>query len=219
MTDATTNPTETSASPDTAAAPSAGTAQAPVEGEQDTAPEGAGQEGDATAAPAEGSEVNSAGEQPAEHQEFAIEPPEEFAAFGDEFKAFSSEMDGWLKDNPNATARDALQEAAIRQARSVTQAAEAHQQQTEQWGEQAKKDPEIGGAQFDQNVAQAVKAIDAYGSPEFKALLNESGLGSHPEVIRFAMKAGAALAEPGVVTGATSNKPRSSFADSIYPKK
>lgn len=216
-----TNPATATATEATAAAPTeTSTETTAPEGAQDTSTQVEGQEGDATAAPSEGSEVNSAGDEPpAEHQEFVIEPPEEFAAFGDEFKAFSAQMDGWLKDNPDATARDALQEAAMRQARSVSEAAEAHQAQTQEWLDAAKKDPAFGGAKFDENVASVLKTLDTFDQGgEARAILDQSGLGNHPAILKLLHNAGRSLQEPGVVTGATSNKPRS-FADSLYGKK
>ena len=138
---------------------------------------------------------------------FTIAAPEGFEAFSDDFAAFSSETDAWLKANPQASPADALRWAAERQAKLVAKAnddaAEGHAKQVDDWLAEAKADPEIGGAAFDANVAVAVKAIEAFGSPGLKDLLNASGLGNHPEVIRFAAKAGKAIAEAPVVTGQT----------------
>jgi len=69
------------------------------------------------------------------------------------------------------------------------------------WAEQTRADKEFGGDKFDQNMAVALKAIDAFGTPELKELLNVSGLGNHPAVIKFCFKAGKAISPDGFVAG------------------
>lgn len=71
-----------------------------------------------------------------------------------------------------------------------------------EWAEQSKADKEFGGERLQENLGYAKRAMDAYATPELKTLLNESGLGNHPEVIRFFVKAGKAISEDTVVTGA-----------------
>jgi hypothetical protein len=79
------------------------------------------------------------------------------------------------------------------------------------WADQSRADKEFGGDNLDANLAIAKKAIDAFGSPDLRALLNESGLGNHPEFIRFALKAGKAISDDTFVKGgnpaATNNMP------------
>ena len=53
------------------------------------------------------------------------------------------------------------------------------------WREQSKNDGEFGGDKFDENVAVAQSAVTKYGTPELKQLLEDHGVGNHPEVIRF----------------------------------
>jgi hypothetical protein len=68
----------------------------------------------------------------------------------------------------------------------------------------------------------AKKALDAFGTAELRSLLNESGLGNHPEVIRFMFRAGKAISEDSMVTGnkgeARPAGPRSfnDLADALY---
>lgn len=70
-----------------------------------------------------------------------------------------------------------------------------------EWAEAAKADKEFGGDVFDQNLSVAKKAIDAFATPELKTLLNESGLGNHPEIIRHFFRVGKAISEDGHITG------------------
>ena len=65
----------------------------------------------------------------------------------------------------------------------------------EQWIESAKSDKEFGGDQLPQNLGVAKKALDTWGNPALRTLLNESGIGNHPEVIRFMVNAGKSLSE------------------------
>jgi hypothetical protein len=66
------------------------------------------------------------------------------------------------------------------------------------WLTSAKADPEIGGKAFGDNLALAATALDRLGfvkdSP-FRKLLDESGLGNHPEMIRAWSKVGKAIGE------------------------
>ena len=83
---------------------------------------------------------------------------------------------------------------------------DAFNQLMNDWQEQSKNDKEFGGDKFDENVGIARKAIDAFGTPELKQLLEEHGVGNHPEVIRFMVKVGKLTAEdvPGGTTTTTS---------------
>jgi hypothetical protein len=69
------------------------------------------------------------------------------------------------------------------------------------WIESAKTDKEFGGDKFQENLGIAKQALKQFGSPELQALLDQTSLGSHPEVIRLLVKAGKALAEDGYVNG------------------
>jgi hypothetical protein len=79
----------------------------------------------------------------------------------------------------------------------VIQSRQSEQVETirNEWVEQSKTDKEFGGEKLSENLSVAKKALDNFGSPELRALLNESGLGNHPEVIRFMFKAGKAISE------------------------
>lgn len=71
----------------------------------------------------------------------------------------------------------------------------------EEWSSTAKADKEFGGDHLDENLATAKKALDTFGTPELRQLLNESGLGNHPEVIRVFYRAGKAISEDTHVSG------------------
>ena len=67
------------------------------------------------------------------------------------------------------------------------------------WAAQTTADPEIGGARMPETMSAARKAL-TLGRPEFVKLLapiaeGGSGIGAHPEVIRFLASVGKALSE------------------------
>jgi len=66
---------------------------------------------------------------------------------------------------------------------------------SEEWKTSAETDKEFGGAKFGENIALAKKALDSFGTPELTKHLNESGLGNHPEIIRFCWKVGKLLSD------------------------
>jgi len=86
------------------------------------------------------------------------------------------------------------------QAGSQAQIDNFNQQMTD-WREQSQKDSEFGGDKFDENVKVAQSAVNAYGTPELKQLLEDHGVGNHPEFIRFMYRVGKTLGEdvPGSI--------------------
>ncbi|WP_369952273.1 protease [Ralstonia syzygii] len=91
-----------------------------------------------------------------------------------------------------------------------------------QWADEAKADKEFGGDKLNENLAIAKKALDQFGTPELRTLLNESGLGNHPEVLRVFYRAGKAISEDQIVSGGAGAKgsqgPRD-LAAALYPNQ
>lgn len=79
---------------------------------------------------------------------------------------------------------------------------EGWQTKVKGWEETARKDTEYGGEHFDANLKIAQHALGKYSSPELNKLLVETGLGSHPDLIRAFVRIGKATAEdqPGQTT-------------------
>ncbi len=113
--------------------------------------------------------------------------PEVLTAFGEVAKEL---------DLPQDAAQKVLDKVApVIQAR---QAAQVEQARTE-WAESSKSDDEFGGENLNANLEVAKTALDAFGTDPLKQLLSESGLGNHPEVIRFMYRAGKAISEDSYV--------------------
>lgn len=103
--------------------------------------------------------------------------------------------------------------APVIQARQSEQIAAAQ----EQWASDTKADKEIGGDKLNDNLAVAKKALDTFGTPALKDLLNASGLGNHPEVIRAFYRAGKQISEDAFVGGKPQPASGESVAQRMYP--
>ena len=99
-------------------------------------------------------------------------------------------------DLPQDAAQKVLDKVA-----PVIQAKQAEQVEKARidWAEESKSDDEFGGETFETNLEVAKTALNAFGTDPFKQLLSESGLGNHPEVIRFMYRAGKAISEDSYV--------------------
>jgi len=126
-----------------------------------------------------------------------------------EFKALAKEL-----KLPAESAKK-LAELAANRARAQH---EAHTTLVTGWAEQVKADKEIGGDKLPETLAVAKKAIDQFGSPELKDLLNSTGLGNHPEVVKLAWRIGKAISEDTFVRGAAKGPAtESDLAKSLFP--
>lgn len=116
----------------------------------------------------------------------------------------------------------AIQEASLKQMNDEFAATRAD------WAKQAKADPEIGGNNWAETIQLAGKALDQFGAKseivdgketnEFRKLLNESGLGEHPVMIRMFRNIGAAASEDSTFTrNTTAVETPKSREERMYP--
>jgi hypothetical protein len=89
---------------------------------------------------------------------------------------------------------------------------DAYAKQMQDWADETQADKEIGGTALESNVKFAHQFIGQYGSPELKALLRDTGLGNHPELVRVFVRAGKAMAEDGGVSGKSTGATKSAAA-------
>lgn len=78
------------------------------------------------------------------------------------------------------------------------------------WRDAVMSDPEIGKANFQETLRHVAAARDAFASPELVQFLNDSNLGTHPEIVRVFAKVGKAIGEDTFVAagrGTPQNKP------------
>ena len=90
-----------------------------------------------------------------------------------------------------------------------------------EWAEASKVDAEFGGAKFNENLAIAKQSIDKFATPEFKQMLDDTGLGNHPEWIRYCYRVSKAFSpdnfEGGHKEGGAAPNDFNSMASRLYP--
>jgi hypothetical protein len=89
---------------------------------------------------------------------------------------------------------------------------------SEAWLKATKSDAEVGGDKLNEALAAGRRALDAFGTPVLKTLLNETRLGNHPELIRFIARVGKAISDDTFVSGDRSAGTRGAdMASRLYP--
>lgn len=89
-----------------------------------------------------------------------------------------------------------------------------------EWLENAKGDAEIGGTNWEASTASAAKALDMLGFPKgspFRGLLDETGFGNHPEMIRAFARIGQRVGEDTFERGGTGDGKPKSDRELFYP--
>jgi hypothetical protein len=172
-------------------------------GEANQAPDGSAKEGEGKA--------DDKGT-PAVPEKYEFKMPEGVeldTAAAEEFSVLAKEL-----KLDNATAQRVADIAVKMQQKQAEQQAAT----VKGWADSSKADKEFGGDNLKQNLSVAQKAIDTFGSSELKEMLKTTGLGNHPEIIRFAFKAGTAISEDGFVrAGSRAPTPAASLEKKLYP--
>lgn len=94
-------------------------------------------------------------------------------------------------------------------------------EQRKAWAAEAQADEEIGGKHWQDSISASAKALDALGAPAgspFRQLLDDSGLGNHPEMIRMFVKIGKAVGEdPSFIDTSSRTPAKRDSSDILYP--
>lgn len=114
-------------------------------------------------------------------------------AQADAFKALAAKV---------GLSKEAAQQLVSFRAEQIKAESAAREAMAAEWVNTAKTDKEYGGANFTKSLAIADRGLAQFGTPELRTLLEQTGLGNHPEMVRFAYRAGLTVTEPGPV-GAT----------------
>ena len=86
-----------------------------------------------------------------------------------------------------------------------------------EWTDAATVDKEFGGEKLKENLGVARKALDTFGTPELRTLLDTTGFGNHPEVLRLLFRAGKAISEDTIVRGSAAvNASPQTLAEKLY---
>jgi hypothetical protein len=93
---------------------------------------------------------------------------------------------------------------------------EVHAETVKGWAEAVKTDKELGGDNLPATNAAASKVMSTFATPALKEYLNATGLGNHPELVRFVAKIGKALSEDTFVRGGNTTS-ATDPAKAMYP--
>ena len=225
---ATAAPSEAPAAPAVAPAASPAPAQAAAPSWVDATTETKPAEADATStdqAPKTDAPAADAAQAPAEEAKPEDKPAERAAPDAYEFtapdgvaldKELTAEFEGLARElnMPQAEAQQLVERMAPKmQARMQAAQVELLAKARAEWSEQLAADPEIGGDKQQQALATAAKALGAFGSDPLRALLKDSGLQGHPEVVRFFVNVGKGMGEDSFIRG---RAPTKTSAQGIY---
>lgn len=90
------------------------------------------------------------------------------------------------------------------QQRIAEQQAEAWGKQVQDWAEAVKADKEIGGDNFQGSLVAVQKVMQQFGTPELKQMLEQTGMGNNPELVKLIVKVGKAMSEDQFIAGGKS---------------
>lgn len=89
------------------------------------------------------------------------------------------------------------------------------------WLDEAKADPEVGGAKWDESLHLAAKGFDAIGFKDghpFRQALEETGFGNNPHMIFLARKLGELVSEDGSFERGDAARKVENVAALMYPE-
>ena len=94
---------------------------------------------------------------------------------------------------------------------------EAWDELQDTWKKASETDKEFGGDGLDANLAVAKQGRDAFGGKEFNEMLEVTGVGNHPEMIRFLFKIGKLVSEDKILQGGGSPSGSMTQAERLFP--
>lgn len=100
---------------------------------------------------------------------------------------------------------------------------ESFEKVKQEWRQNFVNDPEIGGNRQETTISSAKKFISDHGGTleqqaEFRNILDRTGLGNHPAVIRLLANAGSAMREPAPLAASVPVKEQLSKTQKLYGK-
>lgn len=99
------------------------------------------------------------------------------------------------------------------QTQLATKQAEQYQaaviKQGQEWANEVRNDPVLGGENYEKSVESAIKVIQSFGDPALTELLKSTGLGNNPALFKFCHRISAAISEDKfVMPGSQTDSPK-----------
>lgn len=114
--------------------------------------------------------------------------------------------------------QDQAQKLVSLRAQQVQAEAAAYEALVASWAEEAKADPEIGGDKFDATLKAAQAAYAEVATPALREMLDSTGYGNHPEVLRMFANVSKRLGlDSKPPTGTDPARGERSLAERMYP--
>ena len=95
------------------------------------------------------------------------------------------------------------------------QAQEQKRHIVERWAEETRA---LYGAGLEKELSYALRAADAFGGAELRTLLEDTGLGNHPVIIRTLSEIGKAISEDACPGGKPAAPQDKTFTEALYGK-
>ena len=89
----------------------------------------------------------------------------------------------------------------------------------DKWVKDGEADKEFGKGKYDESVSFARKALLDIGTPELRAALESTGMGNHPEFVRFFFRVGKAISEDDFSFGKEVPGTKKSQAERMFPNQ
>ena len=98
----------------------------------------------------------------------------------------------------------------------VAKQEEAKQKQMCEWAQETQR---MYGDTWQEEVSRAVRAADVFGGLELRQLLEKTGLGNHPAIVRAFAAVGKRMAEDISVAGVPGASTDKTFTQALYGKQ
>jgi len=136
---------------------------------------------------------------PAAPEKYELKAPEGVTLEGE----FLKELEGFAKDSKlsQEQAQRVVDFEAKRRQKAEAAFLESRKSERAAWEAEVKADKELGGESFEANLGLARKAIAQFAPPELLEVLEKTGYGSNPAVVRTFWRIGKAISEDQLVRG------------------
>lgn len=129
---------------------------------------------------------------------------EAFKQLSNELNLSSEQVEKWLAFEKNCAQHH------------TQQAQDKKREQVTAWAQQTRA---LYGEKLEQEIAFALRAANTFGGPDLRELLEETGLGNHPVVIRTLSGIGRTISEDVSAGGVPSAPQDKTFAEALYGKR
>lgn len=163
----------------------------------------------------EGSEADESKDEgaPETYSDFTLsEGIEADEATMDEFKVLAKE-ENWSQEKAQKLV-DLQNKAMIRAGDTLKQSWKDTQKE---WRDSTENDKVFGGDKLDESLVFAKSAIKKFGNDAFSEMLESTGMGNHPEVVRFLYKIGKSISEDDIMAGRAAASGSKDPAKTLFP--